>query len=191
MKTRHGIAVALTLLPALAVAHPGHELSAGSVMGLLHSLTGIDHLLAMLAVGAWAAQLGGGLRWWVPVSFVSLMLLSALLGMSGVQIGAVEQGIAASVCILGLLLAAAVRLPAALCVLLAGGFALFHGYAHGVEAPQQANAMLYLAGFVCSTIALHVAGLVMGSGLRRYEQHTALRWSGVAMTVGGLALFAA
>ncbi len=191
MKTRHGIAAVLTtFLPALALAHPGHSLSDGFTAGVLHPLTGIDHLLAMLAVGVWAARLEGRLRWLVPVSFIGLMLLSAVVGMSGLQIGAIEQGIAASVCVLGLLLASAVRLPAALCVLLTGGFALFHGYAHGVEAPQQVNAMLYMSGFALSTIALHLAGFVAGSWLVRHQQQAALRWGGVAMAVGGLALLA-
>lgn len=192
MKTRHGIAAALTtLLPALALAHPGHELSQGLVAGALHPLSGLDHLAAMLAVGVWATQLGGKLRWAVPTSFVALMLVGAVLGMSGIAFGAAEQGIAASVYVLGLLLASAIRLPAALCVLLAGGFAIFHGYAHGVEAPQQANAMLYFSGFVLSTIALHLAGFMAGSWLLRYRQQVVLRWVGTAMAAGGLALFAA
>jgi urease accessory protein len=192
MKARHVTAIALTtLLPTLALAHPGHDLQPGFVAGVLHPLTGIDHLAAMLAVGAWAAQLGGRLRWALPASFVTLMLVAAALGMSGMSIGAVEQGIAASVCVLGLLLASAVRLPAPVCVLLASGFAVFHGYAHGLEAPQHASVMSYMSGFALSTIALHLVGFTVGAALLRHQQTAALRWAGAAMAVGGLALFAA
>jgi urease accessory protein len=191
MKARHAAAVVLTFfLPTLALAHPGHDLQPGFVAGVLHPLSGFDHLAAMLAVGAWAAQLGGRLRWALPSSFVALMLAGAALGMSGIHINATEQGIAASVCILGLLLAGAVRLPATACVLLVSSFALFHGYAHGVEAPQQASVIFYIGGFALSTIALHLAGFSIGKMLLRYQQQAALRWAGAAMVVGGLALFA-
>lgn len=191
MKARRYCAVAVTtFLPTLAFAHPGHELQLGFMGGVLHPLSGPDHLAAMLAVGAWAAQLGGRLRWAVPMSFVALMLVGAALGMSGVVFGAAEQGVVVSVCILGLLLASAIRLPASVCVLLTGSFAMFHGYAHGAEAPQQANVMAYFTGFVLSTIALHLVGFMAGSCLVRYQQRAALRWAGAAMVVGGLALFA-
>lgn len=191
MKVRQWLATALTLvLPTLAVAHPGHDLSAGFTAGALHPWSGLDHLLAMLAVGMWAAQLGGQMRWAVPVSFVSLMLCGAALGMSGVHLGAVEQGIAASVCVLGLLIAGAVRLPAALCVALVGCFAVFHGYAHGAEAPLQANAGLYMSGFALSTIALHGVGIMLTQMLLRHRQQTSLRWAGMALAISGVALLA-
>jgi urease accessory protein len=189
MKARHATAIALTtLLPALAWAHPGHNLQLGFIDGVLHPLSGLDHLAAMLAVGAWAAQLGGRLRWALPASFVALMLAGAVLGLSGMYVGAAEQGIAASLCVLGLLLAFAVRLPAAVSVLLVSGFALFHGYAHGVAAPQAAALVAYMGGFILSTIALHVVGFVMGNALLRHHQPAALRWMGAAMAVGGVAL---
>jgi urease accessory protein len=189
MKARHATAVVLTtLLPTLALAHPGHALQLGFVDGVLHPLSGIDHLAAMLAVGAWAAQLGGRLRWALPMSFVMLMLVGAVLAVSGVFIGAAEQGIAASVCVLGLLLAFAIRLPAIASVLLVSGFALFHGYAHGVEAPLHAGYGFYISGFVLSTISLHVVGFMIGSVLLRHQQQAALRWAGAAMAVGGLTL---
>jgi urease accessory protein len=189
MKARHATAIALTtLLPALAWAHPGHNLQLGFIDGVLHPLSGLDHLAAMLAVGAWAAHFGGRLRWALPASFVALMLIGAVLGMSGMYVGAAEQGIAASVCVLGLLLAFAVRLPAAVSVLLVSGFALFHGYAHGMEAPQAAGLVSYIGGFILSTSALHVVGFVIGNALLRHQQQAALRWMGAAMAVGGVAL---
>ncbi len=191
MKTRHYLAVALTtLLPTLALAHPGHDLQPGFVAGVLHPLSGLDHLLVMLAVGMWAAQLGGRLRWVIPTSFVALMITGAMLGTAGMALGAVEQGIAASVCVMGLLLACTIRMPASVCLLLTGGFAIFHGYAHGVEAPQQTSAILYMSGFALSTIALHLIGFIASNWLVRHQQQATLRWAGAAMAVSGLALFA-
>lgn len=187
MKSRYSLAAALLTLPAVALAHPGHE--PGWIAGAMHPLTGVDHLMAMLAVGLWAAQLGGRLRWVVPMSFVCLMLVGALLGVSGWHVGAAEQGIAASVCVLGLLLAGAVRLRAAACVSLASVFALFHGYAHGAEAPASSLAT-YMAGFAASTAALHGIGLFAASMLA-LQRSQIVRWTGAAMAVGGLALFAA
>lgn len=191
MKTRHYLTAAFTaFLPALALAHPGHDLHPGLVAGVLHPLSGLDHLIVMLAVGTWAAQLGGRLRWVMPMSFVALMVTGTMLSASGMVLGAVEQGIAASVCVMGLLLAGAVCLPASACLLLTGGFAIFHGYAHGVEAPQQASAMLYMSGFALSTVALHLIGFVANNWLVRHQQQRTLRWAGAAMAVAGLALFA-
>jgi urease accessory protein len=148
----------------MAFAHPDHALHAGLAAGVMHPLTGVDHLIAMLAVGMWAAQLGGRMRWAVPLSFVGVMLVSALLGLSGLQFGAVEQGIATSVCVLGLLLTGAVRLPAVACLLLVGVFAAFHGYAHGSEAP--AGCGLHMSGFAISTSSA-CAGLVISATLLR------------------------
>lgn len=187
MKSRLAVIAAL-LMPVAALAHPGHEQS-GFTAGVMHPLSGIDHLAAMIAVGLWAAQLGGRLRWAVPLSFVSLMLIGAALGLSGWQFGAVEQGIAASVCVLGLLLAGAVRLPAVVCVALTGAFATFHGYAHGVEAPA-ASMTGYISGFAVSTVALHGVGLLAAALLVRGQQPQVLRWAGSVVAVGGVALLA-
>ncbi len=182
-------AALLSLLPALALAHPGHDLQPGFVAGVMHPVTGMDHLAAMLAVGMWAAQLNGRQRWAVPASFVLLMLVGAVLGMSGLQVGLIEQGIAASLCVLGLLLVSAVRLTAINSMLLVGMFAAFHGYAHGAEAPA-GSAALYMSGFALSTIALHVAGFTVARQLQRYQHANLLRWMGAAMAMGGVALLA-
>ena len=137
------ILAALVLTPSLALAHPGHGPATGLANGLAHPLTGMDHLCAMIAVGLWAAQRGGKALWAVPLTFVSMMTLGAIIGMGGHPLPFVEQGIAASVLILGILIAAAIRLPVAASAILVGLFALFHGYAHGAEMPGTASGLLY------------------------------------------------
>src|ERR1035437_488964 len=135
------ILLALVFIPSLAQAHPGHN--PGWANGLLHPVSGLDHICAMIAVGLWAAQRSGRAIWIVPLTFVSVMALGGLLGMNGVRVPLVEQGIAASVLVLGLLIAAAVRLPLAASVLVVGIFAVFHGYAHGAEMPPTASGLTY------------------------------------------------
>lgn len=163
---RLALTAATLLFPALAQAHPGHEgheLTWDFSAGAAHPLSGLDHLLAMVAVGLWAAQLGGRARWLVPAAFVGVMALGGALGQSGVVVvPGVEQGIAASVLVLGLLIAAAVRLPVAAGMALVGGFAVFHGFGHGAEMPATAGGLGYGAGFVAATAALHAAGLGLG-----------------------------
>ncbi|PZE09341.1 protein hupE, partial [Pseudomonas sp. 57B-090624] len=128
-------ALALFLTPALAFAHPGHD-SSGLMAGVAHPITGLDHLLAMLAVGLWAAQQQGAARWALPVTFVGTMLLGGLLGFEGLELPFMETGIAASVLALGLLVAVAVRPPMFVAVGLTALFALAHGVAHGLELPE-------------------------------------------------------
>src|SRR5580698_8957387 len=141
---------ALILAPVLAHAHPGHDTS-GFSAGVAHPLHGLDHILAMVAVGLWAAQLGGRAKWLVPASFVSVMALGGALGMAGVAIPFAEQGIFASVLILGVLIAASVRLPLAASMSIVGLFALCHGHAHGTEIPAAASGFNYALGFVLAT----------------------------------------
>lgn len=183
---------ALTLLPLMVEAHPGHglgnELGLGFYAGLMHPWSGLDHLLAMLAVGMWAAQLGGRMRWALPACFVSLMLVGASLGFTGMALSSAEQGIAASVLILGVVLASAKRMSLVSSMALTGCFALFHGYAHGVEMPAQSSALSYLFGFVLSTVGLHLIGLGIG---RRLTNRVVLRWTGAAIALSGAAMLAA
>ena len=144
-------------------AHPGHDgQAAGFADGLLHPLLGADHLLAMTIVGVWAAQLGGAARGWVPATFVSLMAAGAALAMFGIALPRIEAGIAASLLVLGLLVATALRAPTILAMLVAGTFALFHGAAHGLELPAMARPWAFAAGLVATTAALHGAGLLLG-----------------------------
>lgn len=149
--------LALLLVPALAFAHPGHDES-GLVAGISHPLGGIDHLLAMVAVGLWAAQQKGAARWALPCTFVGTLLIGGLLGFEGLDLPGLESGIAASVFALGLAVALAVRPPLFMAVAATALFALFHGVAHGLELPEMASPWGYAAGFVGATAALHAAG---------------------------------
>jgi urease accessory protein len=148
--------LALLLAPAVAFAHPGH--GTGLIAGIAHPLTGMDHLLAMIAVGLWAAQQKGAARWALPCTFVGTMLIGGVLGFEGLQLPALESGIAASVLALGLAVALAVRPPLVLAVTATALFALFHGVAHGLELPAMSSPWTYAAGFVAATAALHAAG---------------------------------
>jgi urease accessory protein len=150
-------ALALFISPALVFAHTGHDTS-GLMAGVAHPIAGLDHLLAMLAVGLWAAQQGGAARWALPGAFVATMLLGGLLGFSGLHIPLMETGIAGSVLAFGLLVAVAARLPLAVSLGLTALFALTHGVAHGLELPELASPWGYAAGFVAATAALHGLG---------------------------------
>ena len=150
-------AVALLLTPALAFAHPGHG-DSGLIAGISHPIGGLDHLLAMVAVGLWAAQQQGAARWALPCAFVGTMLIGGLLGFEGLELPALESGIAASVLALGLAVALAVRPPLVMAVAATALFALFHGVAHGLELPEMSSPWAYAAGFVAATAALHAAG---------------------------------
>lgn len=174
----------LSLATASAFAHPGHDgatVGASLMAGLAHPFTGADHLLAMAAVGVWsalaAAPKGGferGASIWdllrLPLAFVAMMLVGAALGLMGVALPAVEPMIAASLLVIGLLVAARARLSALAGMAIVGGFALFHGYAHGAELPATAGALpgvlAYVGGFAVSTMVLHVMGIGAGAFLR-------------------------
>lgn len=174
------------LLPAVAWAHPGHAADAGLLSGIAHPFSGLDHLLAMLAVGIWAAQRGGRALWAWPVAFVALMSGGWAATLSGVTLPYIEQGIVASLLVFGLLIASATRLPVLAGAMVVGAFALFHGAAHGVEMPQGSPA-LYMAGFALSTALLHAMGLgagLMGRGLLA-------RLAGVLVGASGLYLMLA
>ena len=174
-------------LAAFAQAHPGHGAD-GFAQGFAHPLHGLDHLLAMLAVGLWAAQLGGRAKWAVPAAFVGAMAVGGALGMAGVGLPLAEPGIAASVLILGLLIAAAVRLPLAAGVALVGGFALCHGYAHGAEMPATAAGAVYALGFAGATALLHGCGFGLGALMQRGAKAEWLRAGGVAISAAGVLL---
>ena len=185
---RTSITLAVFLsLAGLAQAHPGHG-GGGFANGFAHPLHGLDHLLAMLAVGLWAAQLGGRAKWAVPACFVGVMVGGGALGMAGVGLPFAEQGIAASVLILGLLIAAAVRLPLAAGLAVAGIFALCHGYAHGAEMPVTAAGAVYAFGFATATALLHACGLGLGVLMQRRAKAEWLCASGVTISAAGVLL---
>jgi urease accessory protein len=175
------------LLPVTAaLAHPGDGLHASATPGLLHPLTGIDHLAALLAVGAWSASQAGRGRWLVPAVFLAAMVTGAAVPFA-IAADMLEQAIAVTVLVLGLLLAGAFRLPTAAAVGLAATFALFHGAAHGNELPPGASLLEFTAGFAASSAALLALGLAWG---RRAAASRGLRIAGALLTVSGLALFA-
>lgn len=173
-----------------AEAHILGETGGGFAIGFLHPLGGVDHVLVMLAVGFWAAHLGGRARWGVPASFVAMMAAGGTAAMAGVTLPFVEAAIALSVAVLGGLIWARVRMPAAMGMALVGGFALFHGAAHGLAAPAAAG---YGFGFVAATAMLHAAGLGLGLAVSGKNTGLSARWAGAgggAMVAAGLALMA-
>jgi len=162
----------LLLLPAVALAHPSHA------AGFVHPFVGLDHLLAMITVGLWAAQLGGRWTWAVPLAFVGSMLVGGALGFAGLHLHFVEPMIAASVLILGLAVSLRVRLRWS-ALALVGAFAVFHGVAHATEMPADASTLIYALGFVSATALLHAAGV--GLGMLPHA-----RWAGVPVALAGL-----
>ncbi len=174
-----------------AFAHPGHEALhvSGLVAGFSHPWLGLDHLLAMLAVGLLSAQLGGRAVWLLPASFVGLMLLGGATGMSSGDFHLIEMGIALSVVVLGCALAAGRRYPLVIATLVIGAFGFLHGHAHGTEMPTLAAPLLYAVGFVGATAMLHLVGLACGAWVVRHEPwKLALRWSGAAISAVGVML---
>ncbi|HEY0663487.1 MAG TPA: HupE/UreJ family protein [Thiobacillaceae bacterium] len=156
--TRTVTLIVLCLAAGSASAHPGH-VAAGFTGGLAHPFLGLDHMLAMIAVGLWATQLGGRARRGVPTAFAGAMGVGGALAWTGVTLPHIEYGIALSVLVLGLLVATQRQWPVAVGMAIAAVFALFHGYAHGLEMPQIASPALYALGFTLATASLHAVGL--------------------------------
>ena len=160
---------------------------AGLADGLAHPFLGLDHLLAMLGVGIWGAQLGGGALWRLPLTFLALMaggaLFAASIGANGVP---VEAAIAGSVLALGLLIACRIRLSTTWSVLAVSAFAVFHGYAHGLEMPEAGSPWSYGAGFLLATGSLHVVGVMLG--LYISGRYALVRIGGAAIAATGLFL---
>lgn len=174
---------ALGLFAGTASAHTGDHAVAGFVSGLVHPLLGLDHLFAMVAIGLWAAQQGGKALWAVPAAFVGAMLVGGGLAWSGIALPQAETAIALSVLVLGLLIATRHQWAVTSGMALAAGFAVFHGYAHGLEMPLAASPALYGLGFVLATLGLHGLGIA-GSQLGR----RAVRLAGAGIAATGLAL---
>jgi urease accessory protein len=183
-------AVLIVLLLAAAPAE-AHLLGAGGAglgAGVLHPLTGLDHLLAMVAVGAWAVQIGGRARWLVPAAFAGMVAIGGAIGMGGAPIPGMEAAIALSVLLLGGFILLALRPNPTLGMTLVGVFALFHGYAHGIELPDAATPAPYAAGFLAATLLLHAAGIGIGLLLPRIAGSLALRAGGAAVAATGVLL---
>jgi urease accessory protein len=173
-------------LPATAMAHVGAE-AHSFIAGALHPLSGLDHLLAMLAVGLLAGCSGGNMRWWLPASFVTAMAAGAGLGATGVNVPLIEVGIAFSLMVFGVALVSKQSLHAPTLVALTAGFALFHGHAHGTEMGTEVSALPYALGFMLATAGLHTFGVVLATkALLRRWQVMLLKWSGRVIAAVGV-----
>jgi len=172
------------MLPTAALAHTGQ--GAGSLAaGMMHPIGGLDHVLAMVAVGLWAAQAGGRAVWAAPLAFVGAMLAGGAMGMAGIGFPAVEPMILASIVVLGAVVALAARVPLIPALAVIALFGLAHGHAHGAEGPATGMAA-YGLGFALATAALHGAGLALGFGLSRLA--FAVRMLGLGAAGAGLVL---
>lgn len=187
------LALAFSLLSTAAFAHTGAGGSSGLWHGFVHPLHGLDHLLAMLAVGVLAFVLGGRALYLVPLSFVGTMIVGFLLGVGGTAIPFVELGIALSVVVIGGAAALGRPLPVAAAMALAGGFAIFHGHAHGTELPAASGGLDYALGFLATTAALHLAGIAAAAAVSRLlgsRGGAATRLAGGAFALGGVGILA-
>ena len=181
------------LAPSMALAHPGHGDALGLTHGFMHPLSGLDHVLAMIAVGLYAAQLGGRAVWLLPAAFMVAMIGGGALGYAGIPVPMVEQGIALSVIVMGAAIALGLKLPTIAGMALVATFAIFHGHAHGSEGAGVAAFLPYAFGFISATFLLHITGIVLGVSINRLEQNRALsveRAAGVAGALAGVALLA-
>jgi urease accessory protein len=185
MRRLHVIFVAL-LLATPAFAHTG-EGSGGFLAGLAHPVFGPDHVVAMIAVGLWGAFLGAPAIFLLPIVFPLVMAFGGVLGILGAPLPAVETGIASSAIVLGVMVALAARPPLWIAAVLVGAFAIFHGYAHGRELPDGANAVAYSAGFVIATGLLHLTGIAFGLLTRWPAGRLAVRGAGGVIALVGLA----
>jgi urease accessory protein len=186
------VAIAV-LIPTAAFAHPGHGPELGVIAGFLHPLTGLDHILCMVAVGVFAFVLGGRALWLVPLSFVGMMIVGFLLGANGVNLPYVELAIGLSSVVIGAVAAWGRPMPVGAATALVGAFAVFHGHAHGAEMPQNAGGLEFALGFVAATTLLHISGVAGALGVAklagRYGRPLA-RIAGVAFALGGVGVLA-
>lgn len=184
-----GWSSALLIAAALpAAAHPGHTAMSGLAAGFLHPLSGLDHLLAMVAVGLWAGLCGGRRQWLWPAAFVGGMVAGSIIGIYAAPALPIEWTILGSVLLLGLATALGLRAPAVLGGLLIGLFGMAHGYAHGIEMPHTVDGLHFAAGFALATTALHLTGLGAATGLRHRHLDLVTRIAGLGIAVAGIGL---
>jgi len=185
-------AATIALSPVAAWAHPGAASHThGFEYGFAHPFSGIDHVFAMVSVGLFATRQGGRALWLLPLTFISIMGLAGVAGMTGIALPLVEIGIGLSVVVLGLVVASRQRLPTAVAMALVGLFAVFHGYAHGIEMPASSSGLLYGLGFVMATAVLHAMGIGVGLATGKIGQVRSLRViqiSGAAISLAGAAI---
>lgn len=179
------------LTSSVAFAHVGIGNANGVAHGFMHPMSGFDHILAMIAVGLFAAHVGGRALWLVPIFFVSMMAFGRVLGIAGIGLPYVEIAIALSVVALGILVATRVNPPVAIAMALVGIFAIFHGHAHGAEMPETASGLAYGLAFVVATALLHAIGIgigtLIGKAGPRYSG-TMSQVAGGAMALAGIAI---
>jgi len=178
--------LALVISSAPVHAHVQTGEASGFLTGLRHPVSGLDHAVAMIAVGLWGAQLGAPALWLLPVTFPMVMALGGVIGLLGVPLPGIEVGIAASAVLLGLVVMFALRPPLAVAVALVAVFAIFHGHAHGTELPPGQSALLYSMGFVVATGCLHGVGVAIGVIHRWRWGQTLLRAAGAVVALAGI-----
>ncbi len=175
----------LSLSPAFAHSDAA-SLQGGFMSGFMHPIAGLDHVIAMVAVGLWGAFLGKPAIWLLPVVFPLVMAFGGALGVAGVPIPFIETGIALSGIVLGLVVLFAVRPPIWVAAIIVGAFAIFHGHAHGTELPNAANPLIYGIGFVIGTGLLHLAGIAIGELKRLPWGDRVVRGGGAVIALLGV-----
>jgi urease accessory protein len=180
------VAISAMLWAPSALAHVQQGAAVGFLNGFLHPISGLDHVLAMVAVGLWGAQLGAPAIWVLPVAFPLVMAMGGMLGFLGVPVPGTEYGIAASAILLGVAVMFEARPPLAAAALIVGLFAIFHGHAHGTELPPGESVLLYSMGFVIATGCLHAVGIGIGTVHRWTWGQRLLRAAGSAVAAGGV-----
>lgn len=180
------LAIGLLVLASPAYAHDETGAAAGFFSGLHHPVSGVDHVLAMVMVGLWGAQLGAPAIWMLPVTFPLVMAVGAFVGLIGLPLPGVEVGIALSAILLGLMVLAEARPSLWIAAVLVGVFAVFHGHAHGTELGEGQSAITYSIGFVLATGLLHAAGIGIGVMHKWTAGRIAMRAAGAVAAAGGL-----
>ena len=178
--------ILLLFWPLAAWAHVESGQAGGFASGLLHPVSGLDHVLAMVAVGLWGAQLGQPAMWLLPVAFPMMMAVGGMLGLIGIPVPGIEIGIAVSGIVLGALILGQMKMPTPVALGIVAFFAIFHGHAHGTELAAGQNAILYSLGFVIATGTLHAVGITLGLIHRWNAGRVALRCAGSLVLAGGL-----
>ncbi|MEM9774314.1 MAG: HupE/UreJ family protein [Chloroflexota bacterium] len=165
----------LIFVPTQAVANGGDTISFGSFLaGLFHPVMQLNHFLAMVSAGIISAQIGGRMVWTIPVTFVGLMAIGWGLNLAGIGLGYIDLAVALSIVVLGLIIAIDRSFTVAIMIIVVGLFALFHGYAHGVEMPSLANPIQYASGFLIGAAIIHFIGILVGGIPQNYEKRSSI-----------------